>query len=151
MSAEALESGTISKVSNVNITANVTDEKKLEMDEMVFKMPSISSGSQNKATADKELTLPSSNVDAVHRSETLEIAGFQGKEDEPFSEDFTSNTVNNKSSPGMDLSPAQQIFKDKLNPPIPYKEPPWGSLAPPSGPGNKTLYKIEELKNGTVS
>ena len=46
------------------------------------------------------------------------------------------------------LSPAERGSV----PPLPYKEPPWGGLAPPPSPETKkALYRVEELKNGTVS
>ena len=33
---------------------------------------------------------------------------------------------------------------------IPYKEPPWGGLAPPSSGNETSLYTLEELKNGVI-
>ena len=34
---------------------------------------------------------------------------------------------------------------------IPYKEPPWGGLAPPSAENDTSLYTLEELKNGVIT
>ena len=34
---------------------------------------------------------------------------------------------------------------------IPYKEPPWGGLAPPTAENDASLYTLEELKNGVIT
>ena len=104
-----------------------------------------------KSNADvKQGFTSSSHIDAIDKSEILKTASCQGKDNDGCSKNLTLDDVNT-SSPGMDPPPAQEIIKDKLKLPLPYKEPPWGGMPPPPGPGNKALYRIEELKNGMVS
>ena len=45
---------------------------------------------------------------------------------------------------------APQTPKTGINPQVPYKEPPWGRLAPPLPANGISLYTIDELKNGVV-
>ena len=157
--AESLKSGntlniTDSSVKSPGSPKQVMDTKVIETDKPVFKMPSMLSsssvGPKNNADDNEDFTMSRSHVDAIDRSEILKTASCQGKEDEPCNKNLTLDDVNT-SSPGTDPSPDQQIFKDKMKLPLSYKEPPWGGLAPPPGPGNKALYRIEELKNGMVS
>ena len=129
------------------------DDKEIETAKPVFKIPSVLSNSSvgPKSNADvKQGFTSSSHIDAIDKSEILKTASCQGKDNDGCSKNLTLDDVNT-SSPGMDPPPAQEIIKDKLKLPLPYKEPPWGGMPPPPGPGNKALYRIEELKNGMVS
>ena len=157
--AESLETGHSHNITDSSVKlpgkpTQVMDKKEIETDKPVFKMPSVlsnsSGGPKNNADVKQDFTMSSSHIDAIDRSEILKTASCQGEDDEPCNKSITLDDVNT-SSPGMEPPPAQQIIKDKLKLPLPYKEPPWGGMPPPPGPGNKALYRIEELKNGMVS
>lgn len=119
-------------------TINLCSKNHRPLFKLPSTLPSITSKSQTKAD-DKDAQANNYNREGLNES----APGT-------FSIDSVTNSASTENATTKPISSDKQTFKKEAIPPISYKEPAWGGLAPPSPGNNKSLYTIEELKSGTI-
>ena len=109
---------------NSELPKCLESSKNVSNDQLSFDLSKSSNNSNNKNLA-------------KDNEKISNLIGIKDLETKDYKESDDSNQ--NKISPSKDQKSAS----------IPYKEPPWGGLNPPPE-NDKSLYTLEELKNGVI-